>query len=113
MDITESKQTSNHHFYSDAKGNPFSQSCLVKTLATMIGINQSPSSQFVPAHLHKPHRKGGVSRDRRRMRSGLRDQGNSPPFSLEADSGYYTNCLEPCLCECNCSLEIPYRLDLS
>lgn len=48
----------------------------------MIGINPSPSSQFVPAALHKPHggregethggREGGVSGERNRIRSGLR-----------------------------------------
>jgi len=43
----------------------------VETLAAMIGINPSPSSQFVPAYLHKTQRVGGVSGDGRRIRSGL------------------------------------------
>lgn len=110
MDITEASRRQIIISAVTPKGSPLSHSCLVKTLAAMIGMNPSPSSQFVPAHFHKTQRDGEVSRDRAFKVWFWMAQGASPCSWLEADSSYCTNCLEPCLCECNWSLEIPYRL---
>lgn len=80
----------------------------------MIGINPSPSSQCVPAHLHKIHGEMVRSQETGGFKVWFwMDQDASPYSRLEADPSYCTNCLEHCLCECNCSLEIPYRLDSS
>lgn len=53
-------------FAATPKGSLLSQSCLGKIFAAMIGINPSPSSQFVPSPLHKPQRRREESQETKR-----------------------------------------------
>lgn len=50
-------------FAATPKGSLLFQSCLGKIFAAMIGINPSPSSQFVPSPLHKLQRRREESQE--------------------------------------------------
>lgn len=108
---TADGQTSNHHFQGDARGQASFSGLFIGNLGSSDWNKPSPSSQFVAHHLHQTPGRRQESRGTEEGRGLASEQGVSPCSWLEADWSLHTNCLEPRLCGCDGSLEIPYRED--